>query len=115
MIACVGVVQMLPLYFGEMALGKYPDWSWRVVFAFASMGLLSSFLAYVFWTQGVTEVGASVADLFLHLMPVYGTLLAWLFLDERPEAFHFVGIAMILAGIYITSRRASVPVPAAPD
>jgi drug/metabolite transporter (DMT)-like permease len=114
-IACVGVVQMLPLYIGEVALGKSTHWSWQVVLAFAGMGLFSSFMAYVFWTQGVTEVGASVAGLFLHLMPVYGTLLAWLFLDERPEAFHFIGIAMILSGIYITSRRASVPVPAAPE
>jgi len=114
-IACVGVVQMLPLYIGEVALGKLTHWSWQVVLAFAGMGLFSSFMAYVFWTQGVTAVGASVAGLFLHLMPVYGTLLAWLFLDERPEAFHFVGIAMILSGIYITSRRASVPVPAAPE
>jgi drug/metabolite transporter (DMT)-like permease len=60
-------------------------------------------------------VGSSVAGLFLHLMPVFGTLLAWLFLDERIATFHIAGIALILAGIYITSRRARILAPAVPD
>ena len=64
-------------------------------------------LAYLFWNRGVEEVGASVAGLFVHLMPVFGTLLAWLFLDERLRAYHVVGIVLILTGIYVTSRGAS--------
>jgi len=45
-----------------------------------------------------------VAGLFVHLMPVYGVILAWLFLGERLAGFHLVGIALILAGIALTSR-----------
>ena len=79
-ISCVGVLEMLPLSLLEMAAGQHIEWSVGVVLAFAGMGLLSSFLAYVFWTHGVEAVGANVAGLFLHLMPVFGTLLAWAFL-----------------------------------
>jgi drug/metabolite transporter (DMT)-like permease len=77
--------------------------------------LFSSFIAYVFWNRGVDQVGASVAGLFVHLMPVFGTILAWLFLGERLQLFHVAGIALILTGIYVTSRTAVPPVPAAPD
>jgi drug/metabolite transporter (DMT)-like permease len=57
-------------------------------------------------------VGASVAGLFVHLMPVFGTLLAWFFLDERLRAYHVVGIAFILTGIFVTSRGAARAVAA---
>jgi drug/metabolite transporter (DMT)-like permease len=47
-------------------------------------------------------------------MPVFGIGLAWLFLDERLVPFHVAGIALILAGITITTRRARATRPAAP-
>ena len=72
--------------------------------AFVSIALFSSVLAYIFWNRGVEQVGASVAGLFVHLMPLFGVLLAWLFLDERLGPYHIVGIGLILSGIYITSR-----------
>jgi drug/metabolite transporter (DMT)-like permease len=114
-IACVGALAVLPVYLGEAMLDRHVEWTWEVVAALASVGLFSSFIAYIFWNRGVEQVGASVAGLFVHLMPVFGTILAWLFLGERLQLFHVAGIALILTGIYVTSRTAVPPVPAAPD
>ena len=114
-IACVGTLAVLPLYLGEAAFGRRPEWSPAAWAALAGIGFFSSFLSYVLWNRAVAQVGASVAGLFMHLMPVFGTILAWLFLDERLHLFHVAGIALILGGIYITSRTAGPPVPAAPD
>jgi len=41
--------------------------------------------------------------------------LAWLLLGERWQLFHVAGIALILTGIFVTSRKAPPPVPAAPE
>jgi drug/metabolite transporter (DMT)-like permease len=49
-------------------------------------------------------VGANVAGLFVHLMPAFGVVLAWLLLDERLAPYHVAGIVLILAGIWLTSR-----------
>jgi drug/metabolite transporter (DMT)-like permease len=114
-IACVGTTAVLPFYVGEAMLDRHVEWTWEVVAALASVGLFSSFIAYIFWNRGVEQVGASVAGLFVHLMPVFGTILAWLFLGERLQIFHVAGIALILTGIYVTSRTAVPPVPAAPE
>jgi drug/metabolite transporter (DMT)-like permease len=114
-IACVGDTAILPFYIGELTWGRHADWTWEAVAALASVGLFSSVLAYIFWNRGVEQVGATVAGLFVHLMPVFGTILAWLLLGERLESFHVVGIALILTGIFVTSRKAQVPLPAAPD
>jgi drug/metabolite transporter (DMT)-like permease len=114
-LACIGELVVLPFYLGEVAFGRAMVWSWESVAALFAVGLFSSVLAYIFWNRGVEQVGAPVAGLFVHLMPVFGIGLAWLFLDERLEPFHVAGIALILAGITITTRRARATRPAAPD
>jgi drug/metabolite transporter (DMT)-like permease len=114
-IACIGDTAVLPLYLAEMAFGARLTFSWAGFAAMFAVGLFSSVIAYIFWNRGVEQVGANVAGLFVHLMPVFGTILAWLILDEHLQGFHVIGIALILTGIYATSRRAAPPVPAAPE
>jgi drug/metabolite transporter (DMT)-like permease len=114
-LACIGELTVLPFYLGEAALGRTIAWTWESFAALAAVGLFSSVLAYIFWNRGVEQVGAPVAGLFVHLMPVFGVVLAWLFLDERLEPFHVAGIVLILAGITITTRRARAAVAATPD
>jgi drug/metabolite transporter (DMT)-like permease len=81
------------------------------------VALFSSVVAYIFWNRGVELVGANVAGLFVHLMPVFGVVLAWLFLGEELSPYHVAGIMLILTGIFITSRlgRRPLPAPAATD
>ncbi len=106
-IACIGDLGILPFYLAEMALGATFTFTLIDFAALLGISLFSSVLAYIFWNRGVEQVGASVAGLFVHLMPVFGTILAWLFLDERLHAYHLIGIALILTGIYVTSRGAA--------
>ncbi len=104
--AVVGVIAMLPAYAAEMLMGKHIVWSWTVAGTMFYVGMFPSFIGYIFWNRGVAEVGPGVAGLFVHLMPVFGSLLAWLFLDERLYLFHLAGIALILSGIFLSSRGA---------
>ncbi len=103
-VAIVGNLCVLPLWLAEMALGHFVVWNWTNFAALVSVALFSSVLAYLMWNRGVEQVGASVAGLFVHLMPVFGIVLAWLFLGERLAPFHVAGIALILSGIWLTSR-----------
>ena len=100
-----GLAGMTPVYAWELSTGVDIAWSPAVVVALVYVGLFPSFIAYIFWNKGVEQVGPSVAGLFVHLMPVFGSLLAWLFLDERLQWFHFAGISLILAGIWLTTRK----------
>jgi drug/metabolite transporter (DMT)-like permease len=111
-IACVGDAAVLPFYALETLSGQPMSWTPAAFAALGGVALFSSVLAYIFWNRGVEEVGASVAGLFVHLMPVFGVVLAWLLLDERLATFHIAGIALILCGIYVTSRFAPLPVAA---
>ncbi|HRE15367.1 MAG TPA: DMT family transporter, partial [Usitatibacteraceae bacterium] len=54
--------------------------------------------------RAVEQVGSNVAGAFVHLMPAFGSVLAWIFLGERLAAYHLAGIALILAGIALAAR-----------
>jgi drug/metabolite transporter (DMT)-like permease len=68
------------------------------------IGLFASVLAFICWNKGVAIVGANAAGFTLHLLPVFGTLLAIVFLGESFQAFHAAGIATILAGVLVATR-----------
>ena len=103
--AIVGVMLLTPLFAVEMLLldGRV-EFTPATIAAMIYVGIFPSFVGYVFWNRAVAEVGSNVAGIFMHLMPAFGSLLAWLFLGERIQAFHLVGIALILMGITLTSR-----------
>jgi drug/metabolite transporter (DMT)-like permease len=62
-------------------------------------------VAYLFFNRGVELIGPNRAAPFFHLIPVFGSVLAILFLGEQPQLFHFVGYALVLAGIFIATRK----------
>lgn len=116
MLACCGVVGvaiLFPLFMIEMILldGRV-TFTPATVMAMLYVGVFPSFVGYVFWNRAVAEVGSNVAGIFVHLMPAFGALLAWMFLGERPQLFHIAGIALILAGIALTTRgKRATPEP----
>jgi drug/metabolite transporter (DMT)-like permease len=116
-LACIGALTVLPAFALEMAFGRPIVLTVPNFAAVLSVALFSSVLAYIFWNRGVELIGANVAGLFVHLMPVFGVVMAWAFLGERLEPYHVAGIALILGGITITSRlgRRAAPAPVGTD
>jgi len=50
-------------------------------------------------------IGANRAAPFFHVVPVFGAAMAMVFLGEQPQLFHVIGFALVLAGVYIASRK----------
>ena len=71
----------------------------------AYIAVFPSFIAYLFFNRGIELIGAARAGQSWHLMPVFGSILAVLFLGERFHVYHAIGIAMIAAGIVLASIR----------
>jgi drug/metabolite transporter (DMT)-like permease len=110
--AVVGVTVLFPLFIAEMLFfGGRIEVTPATVAAMTYVGVFPSFVGYVFWNRAVAEVGSNVAGIFMHLMPAFGSVLAWLFLGERIQPFHLIGIALILLGITLTTRGTRVVMP----
>jgi drug/metabolite transporter (DMT)-like permease len=99
----VGLAVLAPVYLWEIMQGRVIHLHASSLAGIAYTGILPGFLGYVFYNRAVAEVGASKASLFIHLMPVFGTLLSAIFLGEIPQLYHYAGIGLIFAGIYLTT------------
>lgn len=102
-----GVLLMLPLlvwsaWQGSGVVLRLP--AGVEIAAVLYIALAASVGAFMCWNRGVAVLGANAAGFTLHLLPVFGTLLAMLFLGERFHLFHAAGVAAILAGVVVASR-----------
>ncbi len=103
----VGLTVLLPAWLWEMAQGRHINLHAGSLASLAYVGIFPSFIGYIFYNRGVAEVGPNKASLFIHLMPVFGTLLSAIFLAEMPLWYHFLGIGLIFTGIWLTMKKAA--------
>lgn len=102
----LGALLLLPLYGWEsLHLHRPMPLTVTALAAIGYVALFPSVLAYFCFNRGVELVGANRAGLFIHLMPVFGSLMAIVFLGERFQLFHGLGILLILTGIVLATRR----------
>ncbi|UCV04925.1 DMT family transporter [Dechloromonas denitrificans] len=101
----VGLAALFPAYLWEIGQGRQINVNLGSLASLAYIGIFPSFLGYIFYNRGVGEVGANKGSLFIHLMPVFGTLLSVIFLHEIPFWYHYLGIALIFAGIWLTTKK----------
>jgi len=69
---------------------------------FLYISVFASCLSYYFWHFGIDHIGASKTGQFVHLMPLFGTILAYVFLDETLLFYHISGAFAIALGIYLS-------------
>lgn len=62
--------------------------------------------AMVSWNMSVKVVGASVASIFLNIMPIVGMLSGYLLFAEQIGLPQLTGAAAIFLGVYLVTRRA---------
>jgi drug/metabolite transporter (DMT)-like permease len=105
----IGSLMILPFYLWELAQGARIESSPSAWFALAYIAVFPSFIAYLFFNRGIELIGAARAGQSWHLMPVFGSLLAVVFLGERFFLYHALGIVMIAGGIALASFRTVTP------
>ncbi len=112
LLACLfaaGAGATAPLWGIEMASGRFMRLEPGAFAAIGYVSIVASVLAYLFFNRGVALIGAGRAGQFVHLMPVFGAVLAVLLLHERFHLFHLFGVALIAAGIGLASIRRPAP------
>jgi drug/metabolite transporter (DMT)-like permease len=103
-VIAIGLVVLLPIFAWDYGEGQRTQWGPAAWGAVAYFAVFPSVLAYFFWNAAVERVGGERAGAFLHLMPLFGAVLAWMFLGESLRWYHCTGAALIFAGLFITSR-----------
>ena len=107
----VAALLNIPLFIGEMLAGKYIQPTLGALVGIAYVSTMPSVVAQICYIRGVELIGGSRAGVFMHLIPLFGAVLAILFLGEHLYLYHLAGFALILTGVWLASRRSSLRIP----
>ena len=98
------LVAALPLFAWEASSPGFivPDLIGWGAILFTS--LAPSLMSQILYVRGVELIGSNRAGLFINTIPVFGTLLAVIFLREPLLGFHVVALMLVISGIAIAER-----------
>ena len=91
--------------FGLWSVGG-SHWRWDSALAMLPLGFLGSGVAFVLTTTLVGRVGATRGSVAIYFVPIVAIGLGVAVLGESLSALAVLGTALVLAGAWITSRRA---------
>lgn len=101
----IGTMVLVPVLavnpFNEEAI----TWNNDMIKALAYIAIFPSIVSYLAWNYGIQKLGASIGGQFIHLMPLFGALMAVVFLDEKIQLYHLVGGACIALGLWLSIQQ----------
>jgi drug/metabolite transporter (DMT)-like permease len=98
------LVAAIPLFAWEVSSPGFivPDWIGLGAILFTA--LAPSLASQILYVRGIELIGSNRASLFINTIPVFGTLLAVIFLREPMLGFHVIALVLVIAGIAIAER-----------
>jgi drug/metabolite transporter (DMT)-like permease len=99
-----GALLLAPLAVWEYSTGSVLRPNLESLLTLGYVIVFASTLAYLFFNRGISLIGPNRAAPFLHLIPVFGSVLAIVLLGEELKPFHLIGYALVLAGVLTASR-----------
>ena len=104
-IISAGLILLLPAYLIENALGYKLNVNLPFVLTLSYVVLFPGLASFICWIKGITIIGPNRAGIFLHLMPIFSTVLAILIFKEQFMNYHLFGAMFIMSGIFLSSKK----------
>ncbi len=99
-----GFIFLVPIYFIEMSFGNKIILGLPFILTLGYVVLFPGIFAFLFWIKGIDIIGANRSGVFLHLMTIFGALMAIVILGEKFMFYHFLGAIFIIAGITLSNK-----------
>ena len=107
-IISAGLILLLPAYLIEMALGYRLNIHLPFILTLSYVVLFPGLASFFFWIKGISIIGSNRAGIFLHLMPIFSTVMAILIFKEKFMTFHLIGALLIVIGIILSSKGRNI-------
>jgi len=104
-IISAGLVFLLPAYLIELSLGYKASINLPFVLTLSYVVLFPGLASFILWIKGISIIGSNRAGIFLHLMPIFSTILAILIFSEQFMIYHLIGALLIITGIILSSKK----------
>ena len=103
-IISAGLILLLPAYLIEMSLGYRLNIHLPFILTLSYVVLFPGLASFFFWIKGISIIGSNRSGIFLHLMPIFSTIMAILIFKEKFMIFHLIGAILIITGIILSSK-----------
>lgn len=104
----IGAVCLIVVSFftsNPVSLPNIPIGAWGAI---AFMALFTSVLGYLWWNQGMKEIGAGKTSLFFNLVPVVTLILSFA-IGTPIKIFQVIGAILVILGVLTASGVISIP------
>ena len=100
-----GLIFLTPIYIIELLLGNYIVLEKPFFLTLAYVVIFPGLLSFLFWIKGISIIGANRSGIFLHLMPIFGSIFAIIIFKEKIMFYHLIGAMFIIFGIRISNIK----------
>ena len=90
-----GLIFLTPIYLIEMYLGNVIVLGMPFLLTLTYVVFFPGLASFIFWIKGISLIGANRAGVFLHLMPIFGAVMAMIIFDEKFMYYHIFGAIFI--------------------
>ncbi|MDB3964189.1 DMT family transporter [Candidatus Pelagibacter sp.] len=104
-ICTFGLIFLLPLFILDVAQGKTIEMSSNFFYILIYIAIFPSIGSYYCWAGAVSIIGANRAGIFLSLIPLFSTIFAILFFNEKFLFFHLIGSILIILGLFLSNKK----------
>ena len=96
---------LIPIYILETKFGNQIIIGKPFILTLSYVVIFPGLAAFFFWIKGIAIIGANRAGVFLHLMPVFGSIMAIILFDEKFMFYHLLGAIFIIGGITLSNKK----------
>jgi len=100
-VTILSCIMMLPLALIDLISPSLPPLTITGLGLILYYGVFLTYISFVLWFKGLSQVSASVAGVFTALVPVSGVILSVIILREMPSCFDLIGGLLIIASLVL--------------
>jgi drug/metabolite transporter (DMT)-like permease len=104
-ICSFGLILLFPAFIFEMMQGQIVEINNNLFLILMYVAIFPSIGSYYCWAGAVSIIGANRAGIFLSLIPLFSTIFAMIFFDEKFLFFHFIGSVLIILGLFLSNKK----------
>lgn len=102
----IGALMLLPFTLYELlTTSQTIVWSTTTIGAIFYVGVIASIVAFLSWNTGVVALGVNKAGIYLNFIPLFASIFAVIFLNEKLLLAQLIGGVTIIVGVFISSIK----------
>ena len=100
-----GLIFIFPQFLYEYSKSHIIKFDISLGYILIFLAIFPSIGSYYCWAGAVSIIGANRAGIFLSLIPLFSTIMAIIFFNEKFQFFHLIGAILIIIGLFLSNKE----------